>query len=100
MKCLFSYFPHKTVSSLQTETIYKYPDIHLYPNNQVHLVYARHLNLYGGELKWICLKVMECHADSLVMISVQQFPDIQLINANPLSKMTVSAKLYVVSKCF
>ena len=43
---------------------------------------------------------MQGHADGLVMISVQQFPYTQLINVNPLSKMTVSAKLCVASKCF
>ena len=65
-----------------------------------HLVCVRHLNLYDGELKWICLKEMRGHADGLVMISVQQFPYKQRINVNPLSKMTVSAKLCVASKCF
>ena len=71
------------------------------PNGQArHLVCVRHLNLYDGELKWICLKEMGSHADGLVMVSVQQFPYTQLINANPLSKMTVSAKLCVASKCF
>lgn len=95
------YLPHSTVSSLWIETFYKYPDIHLYPNSQAQqLVHGRHLNLYEGELKWICLKVMGGHADSLVMISVQQFSYTQLINANPLSKITVSAKLCVASKCF
>lgn len=89
------------MGSLQIETFYKYSDIHFYPNIRAHhLVHAGHLNLYGVELKWIRLKVMGGHGDSLVMISVQQFPDTHLINAKALSKMTVSAKLCVASKCY
>lgn len=101
LQCLFSCFPHRTVSSLWIETIYKYSDTHNYPNSRApHPVHVRHFNVHGGELKWICLKVIGSCGDSLVMISIQQFLDTQLINANPLSKMTVSAKLCGASKCF